>query len=186
MFVHSWTVSISERAPALLSCYCLAFGGKRWQNADSRALAVNGYRHAFSPGDAQVFLSVVFCFCPQLITEVKEGMTSTEIWDYLRALWCATDSLIIRLDNSCVETASSFWPPGFSPALSVMCHMSRPKAITVIWFSTGSWLAIVKRQACSYQPVRHICLDTVLELSQSEVFPLVLSSLHSSYRQRYS
>jgi len=31
VFVHSWTVSISERALSLLSCYHLAFGGKSWQ-----------------------------------------------------------------------------------------------------------------------------------------------------------
>ena len=62
------------------------------EHIDSRALAVNGYRHAFSQADAEVFLSVVFCFCPQLITGVREGMTSEGVWDYLRALQCANDS----------------------------------------------------------------------------------------------
>lgn len=140
MFVHSWTVSISERAPSLFSCYCSPFGGKRRQNADSRALAVNGYQRAaaFSPAQAMIFLSVVFCFCPQLITGVKEGMTSTETWDYLRALRRAEDSLIIRFDNSWRGNSSQahIHPPGLSLTLSVMCHMSQPKAITVIWVST--------------------------------------------------
>lgn len=140
MFVHSWTVSISERAPSLFSCYCSSFGGKRWPNADSRALAVNGYQRAaaFSPAQAMIFLSVVFCFCPQLITGVKEGTTSTETWDYLRALRRAEDSLIIRLDNSWRGNSSQahIHPPGFSLTLSVMCHMSQPKAITVILVST--------------------------------------------------
>lgn len=157
--------------PSLLSCYCVAFGGKRWANADGGALAVNGYQPTLGSSPF-----VVFCFCPQLITGVKEGMTSTEIWDYLRALWCAKHSLIIRLDNSCLETVeyqARIRPPGFSLTLSVMCHMSQPKAITVIWVSTGSWLAIVKRQACCYQAVTHSCLDTVLGLSQFDGFPLL-------------
>lgn len=40
-------------------------------------------------------------------------------------------------------------------SVSVLCHMSQPKAKTVIWFSTESLLAVVKRQACCYQGVRH-------------------------------
>lgn len=43
----------------------------------------------------------------------------------------------------------------FGPTLPVLCHMSQPKAKTVIWFSTESLLAVVKRQACCYQRVRH-------------------------------
>ena len=113
---------------------------------------------------------LVFFFCLQLITGVKEGLTSTEIWDYLRALWCAKDLSIIRLTNGCMETAeyqARTHLSGFSLSLSLICHISQLKAITVIWVSTGSWLPVVKRQACCYQPVRRSSLDTVRRLTVS-------------------
>lgn len=82
-------------------CSALVTAQRLVGNADSKGFAVNGYEHAFSRADAQAFL---LCFCPQLITGVKEGMTPTAIWDYLRALWCANGSLITRRDNNCMET----------------------------------------------------------------------------------
>lgn len=67
--------------------------------------------------------------------------------------------------------------PGFILTLSVMRHVGQPKAITVIWFFAGSLLAVVKRQACCYQQVRHSCLDTVPGLSQFDGFPSALCAL---------
>lgn len=60
-------------------------------------------------------------------------MTSDDTWDDLRALLCAEDSLITRLDNSCMETAGHGARTGFSLTLSLTCDMSHPQAITVIW-----------------------------------------------------
>lgn len=162
--------------PSLLSCYCVW-----WETPTERWW--QGFGSKWIPADSQVFPSVVFCFCPKLITGVKEGTTLTEIWDYLGALWCARLSIITRLDNSCVETAeyqACIRLPGFSLTLSVICHTRQPKAITVIWVSTGLWLAIVMRQVCCYRAVTHSCLDAVLGLSQIGGFPLLRPSLQSS------
>lgn len=51
-------------------------------------------------------------------------MTSEDTWDDLRAPLCAEDSLITRLDNSCMETAEHGARTEFSLTLSLMRDMS--------------------------------------------------------------
>lgn len=142
---HQWTCPL---APLLL-LHSVLVG-----NADRTLMAVNGYPRAFIPADA------LLCFV--LVHSLSQGSRRDVLRNCLRAPWCASDSLMIRLDNSCAATAeyqACIQPPGFSLTLSAMCHMSQPEAITVIWVSSGSWFAIVKRQTCCYQPVRHSCLE---------------------------
>lgn len=103
MFIYSLVVNISESALLLLSSYCSPFGGKCWQNADSRALAVNGYQQAFSPANCQALSSVVLRFCPRLIAGFKEWMASTKNVGLLEYCSVQKDSLIFKVNNSCVE-----------------------------------------------------------------------------------